>query len=76
MDDEARARIEALELVAVDLLAARFGRQDLDDLLAGGERCLALRDRVSALPGWAFGDAAWRWRQRLLHLARRLAERD
>jgi len=76
MDDETRARIEALEMAAIDLLAARYSRHDLATLIARDESCLATRRTVSALHGWAWSDAAWRWRQRLLRLALALADAD
>ena len=69
-DSEMLARIEALEMVAVDLLVAARSRVELGLLLAANDDCLALRSTVRAFPpGFQWADEAWRWRQRLLRLA-------
>ena len=70
MDDEMQSRVEALEMVAIDLLIAARSRGDLALLLASNDDCRALRGpgkTTTMVLEW--GDGAWLWRQRLLRLA-------
>ncbi len=68
------ARIEALEMVVIELLAAKIRPKRIDRLLRNTQRCLALREKTVAFPpGFEWSDGAWRWRLRLLRMARETA---
>lgn len=75
MDEETRGRLEALEMVAVTLLADRYDREELGRLAARADDCMQLRRRVAPFPpGFEWSDGAWRWHRRLLQLARDLQD--
>ena len=75
LDEEARARIEALEMVAVMLLAAGMGARRLARMVQRQDLAAATREKVVPFPGgYAQSDLTVRHHRRLLRLARQAAE--